>query len=217
LMEDFSCDTHKKLAELNLKGCLTYDCFGAGQKVTKSIYQNIDWQKNPDMKDEIFKVFLIVTKLHQILWYLIQATTICDDSDLMSVFNQLIEENKEMTNMAPKEILKIEVKGYMDKANVALKKICMLEPGEVNKDFIGHDFKKENLDGRDFTMSLLIGANLQGCSLSVTNFLGADMRGANIKDTNLSSSLFLTQMQINSARGNSATRIPANLTRPTYW
>ena len=217
MMFDFQCEIHKRLAELNLKGCLTYDCFGAGQKVTQSVYQNIDWQKNPDRADEIFKVFIIVTKLHQILWYLIQASTICDDSDLMSVFNQLIEENKKMTNMTPQEILMIDVQGYMDKANVALKKICKLEPGEVNKDFIGHDFKKENLDGRDFTMSLLIGANLQGCSLKGTNFLGADMRGANIKDTDLSSSLFLTQMQFNSTLGNSATRIPEYLTRPTCW
>ncbi|MGL6219101.1 MAG: pentapeptide repeat-containing protein, partial [Lacrimispora sphenoides] len=58
---------------------------------------------------------------------------------------------------------------------------------------------------------------LSGCSLWKTNFLGADLRDANIKNADLSNSIFLTQMQINSAIGNSNTKIPINLTRPATW
>lgn len=217
LTENFHCDIHQKLGELNMKGCLNYDCFGAGQKVSRSIYQNIDWMKNPDMAEEIFEVFLKVTQLHQILWYLIQATTICEDGKLAAEIEKLISENEKMTSMTTWEILEIDIDQYRKKANEALKKSCKLDKDIVDKDFIGRDFRKINLDGRDFTMSLLIGANLQGCSLKGTNFLGADIRGVNIMNTDLSSSFFLTQMQINSARGNSNTRIPDYLTRPEYW
>jgi uncharacterized protein YjbI with pentapeptide repeats len=58
---------------------------------------------------------------------------------------------------------------------------------------------------------------MEGCSLKGTNFLGADMRDAVIGNTDLSESLFLTQMQVNSARGNSGTLLPEKLTRPTFW
>nr|WP_255575653.1 pentapeptide repeat-containing protein [Caproiciproducens faecalis] len=84
-------------------------------------------------------------------------------------------------------------------------------------DFLGKNFKKANLDRRDFSMSLLIAANLEGCSLDRTVFLGADLRDANIKNTDLSKCVFLTQMQINSAKGNSSTRLPAGLHHPAAW
>lgn len=83
--------------------------------------------------------------------------------------------------------------------------------------FLGKHFKGKNLDGHNLSMSLLIAANLEQCSLRRTNFLGADMRDANIKNTDLSESLFLTQMQINSAKGNTATKLPAYLERPSSW
>jgi uncharacterized protein YjbI with pentapeptide repeats len=66
-------------------------------------------------------------------------------------------------------------------------------------------------------MALMIAANLEGCSLRGTNFLGADMRDANIKNTDLSSCVFLTQMQINSAKGNRNTKLPGNLSYPDSW
>ena len=82
---------------------------------------------------------------------------------------------------------------------------------------MGKNFKRANLDGKDFSMSFLIMANLEGCSLKGTNFLGADLRDTNIQNTDLSESIFLTQMQVNAARGNKATQLPKHLTKPTTW
>ncbi|MGL4798229.1 MAG: pentapeptide repeat-containing protein, partial [Cellulosilyticaceae bacterium] len=63
----------------------------------------------------------------------------------------------------------------------------------------------------------MIAANLEKCCLKRANFLGADMRDTNMKDTDLSESLFLTQMQINSAKGNAETKLPSYLSRPSTW
>ena len=66
-------------------------------------------------------------------------------------------------------------------------------------------------------MSLLIAANLEEANLLGANFLGADMRDTNIKNTDLSHSLFLTQIQINAAKGNENTVLPPYLYVPISW
>ena len=85
------------------------------------------------------------------------------------------------------------------------------------KDFMGHNFKKSRLNGCDFSSALLIAANLEECDLTGCNFLGADMRDTNIQNADLSESIFLTQGQINAAKGNLNTRIPGHLIRPSEW
>lgn len=66
-------------------------------------------------------------------------------------------------------------------------------------------------------MSLLIAANLEQANLYGANFLGADMRDANISNTDLSQRLFLTQLQINTAKGNHHTILPSYLHKPETW
>jgi pentapeptide repeat protein len=46
---------------------------------------------------------------------------------------------------------------------------------------------------------------------------GADMRGANLSGTDLSATIFLTQSQLDAAKGDPGTRVPPSLTRPAHW
>lgn len=222
LMPDFRCSIHSKLASKNMRGCLAYDCFGAGQKATQIYYQYGTWKTNSEQAKEIFEVFITIVLLHQILWYLIEAYSLTSDEHLKSAIDVLIYENEQMTQQPPDKIIQLDIENYRFKVNQLLKQITSMISGEdsdkiQSNDYFGRDFKKASLDGQDFSMSLLIAANLEGCSLRQTNFLGADMRDANLKNTDLSESIFLTQMQINSAKGNSNTKIPINLSRPASW
>lgn len=221
LMPDFRCAIHPQLVQANMKGCLAYDCFGAGQKVTQICFPDSDWKNSPKKASDIFEVFLILFRLHQLLWYLLEALSLVAAEQLASDIEALIIDNEQMTALSPVEILNLDVEKYKIKVNQVLRKvsemICVNPNGKQIKEFSGKNFKKSTLDCRDFSMSFMIGANLEGCSLRGTNFLGADMRDTNIKNTDLSESIFLTQMQINSARGNSNTKLPAHLSRPTTW
>ena len=134
----------------------------------------------------------------------------------------LIAQNSQMTALAPTEILQIDITNYQIGVNQVLKKVSnQLAADSFDKmerqDYFGKNFKRANLNGRNFSMALMIAANLEGCSLTGTNFLGADLRDANIKNTDLRGSLFLTQMQINAAQGNAKTKLPPNLSSPTSW
>lgn len=222
VMTDFRCDIHALLKTKKMKGCLAYDCIGAGQKVTQSCYLNENWKTNPDKADEIFRVFMKVFQLHQIAWYLLEGLSLVSDDRTKAEIDALIAENIQMTATTATEILVMDIASYKMRANKALKKVSDQvvtdsSDGTAHKDYFGKNFKRANLDGRDFSMALMIAANLSGCSLKKTNFLGADMRDANIKDTDLSGCIFLTQMQINAAQGNSKTKLPTNLSRPSSW
>lgn len=222
LIADFRCDIHTVLANKNMKGCLAYDCFGAGQKVTQSCYPNEDWKTNPEKANEIFQVFMIVFQLHQMAWYLLESLSLVTDEHLEADIDELITKNKQMTACSSDEILHMDIEEYKSSVNKVLKLVsgrgAVFPSDETDsKDYFGKNFRHANLNGRDFSMALMIAANLEGCSLQRTNFLGADIRDANIKDTDLSDCIFLTQMQINSAKGNSNTKLPANLSRPSSW
>ncbi len=222
LRPDFRCAIHTKLIPSNMKGCLAYDCFGAGQKVTQDIYQGKNWQTAPEIAKQMFAVFLIVFQLHQMLWYLVEAATINSEEGSASDIEALIFENAKMTQLSPDEILALDIEKYRSKVNEILKEISARFAGKQadqrrTTDYIGKNFKRANLDGQDFHMALLIASNLEGCSLRGANFLGADLRDTNIKNTDVSKSVFLTQMQVNAATGNHSTKLPANLVHPTAW
>lgn len=221
LRPDFRCDIHAKLGSKNMRGCLAYDCFGAGQKVTQNCFPKVDWKNNPDHANEIFQVFQIVFQLHQMEWYLLEALSLTDDEHLKSDIKSFISENERLTSLSLDEILNLNIESYRLDVNKILKQLSSMitvSSNEKNgKDYLGQNFKYANLNYKDFSMALLIAADFEGCSLLGTNFLGADMRDANIKNTDLSSSVFLTQMQINSAKGNANTKLPYRISRPISW
>lgn len=203
-----------------MKGCLTYECFGAGQKVTQIYESRGNWSTNPKQRKEIYGMFLIMTQLYQMRWYLIQAHNINLSSEANEEIRLLIQENEQITALEPNRLLGYNLDTYREKTNKILKLIIeqiSTPHNEKSKNFLGKNFKGKNLNGRDLSMSLMIATNLENCSLQRTNFLGADMRDANVKNTDLSESLFLTQMQINSTKGNAATKLPLYLTRPSGW
>lgn len=201
LLPDFRCDMHAALAGKNMKGCLAYDCFGAGQKVTKICYPKENWKKNPEKAEEIFRVFLAVYQLHQMAWFLVEALNLSEEQEQRAEIKELVLLNQKMTSLPPEEILGLEIETYKARVNPVLKQMVA----------------NASHHGTDYSMKTMIGANLRSLNLIRGIFLGTDLRGANVKDIDLSSCIFLTQMQINSAAGNSGTKLPASLSRPAHW
>lgn len=82
---------------------------------------------------------------------------------------------------------------------------------------MGANLKKIDLIGEDLSGALLIASDLRGVDLSSADLIGADLRGADIRGANLRDSIFITQHQINSAKGSYDTQLPSSLVRPIYW
>lgn len=220
----FSCSIHNELHSKNMKGCLAYDCCGAGQIVTR-LYGEKNWKSNPCTAQEEFDVFVKTFYLQQILWYVSEVLTLPPAKVLWAKADIYLNELHLLLKSSPQKILDIDIELLRTNINILLNKAWVMAKKQIpnsknitkKKDFMGHNFRKAQLSGCDFSSTLLIAANLDGCDLTGCNFLGADMRDANIKNANLSESIFLTQGQINAAIGNLNTRIPKHLIRPTGW
>lgn len=63
----------------------------------------------------------------------------------------------------------------------------------------------------------LIAADIRGTDLSGADLIGADFRDTDLCGADLSNSIFLTQGQLNAAKGDASTNLPTSLTRPTHW
>src|SRR6056297_3184454 len=76
LENNYSCKIYNELEKFNMKGCIGYHCFGAGQHVTQFIYKGETWKTSPEKSEEIFKVFMIIFQLYQIRYFLEESTKI---------------------------------------------------------------------------------------------------------------------------------------------
>ncbi len=226
LQHDYKCKIHSTLSKRGLKGCMAYDCFGAGQQITSHLAEPPNWKVLSSKETKtIFDSFSNIMQVHQVLWYLTVASTLGLEKSKKEQISLLLNQGKELTSQSLEILQNMDIKSFREKSSLVLRKICLNiankfsahGKSDSNPNYMGKNFKQKNLIGKDFSMSLLIAANLEGANLLGANFLGADMRDTNIKNTDLSHSLFLTQIQINAARGNENTVLPPYLYAPISW
>lgn len=222
---DFSCKVHKDLRKIGLKGCTSYDCFGAGQKVAKITYNGISWRMSPELAEEMYSVFLVMRQLHEMLWYLNMVYSLQEEDMLRSMASIIVQETIEITLLKPEALLKLNLEIHREKVNKVLRKasnqirskFVSINAKTLSKNLIGKNLKNVNLRGADLNGALLIAADLSNNDLSAVNLIGADMRDTNIKGTNLENSIFITQQQVNTANGDINTKLPPSLTIPKHW
>ena len=82
---------------------------------------------------------------------------------------------------------------------------------------VGANLAGSDLRGADLRGALLMTADLTGADLRLADVNGAAMLNADLRGADLSGCLFLTQSQLDSAKGDAATHLPAGLIRPAHW
>jgi uncharacterized protein YjbI with pentapeptide repeats len=233
LQSDFNCSVHNNLRQKGLKGCTSYDCFGAGQKVAQVTFNGDDWSKSTKLANEMFDSFLIIKQLHEMLWYLTDASTFVFDNHIKYEINLMIEETKSLTNLDANLLKNVDIEGHRIKVNSILRQVNTTVKEKVSSekkgnpknkkalksgyDFVGANLTNTNLIGANFAGALLIASNMSNSNLKGANLIGADLRDADIRGANLEDVIFLTQAQVNTAIGDSNTKLPSSLARPPYW
>ena len=84
-------------------------------------------------------------------------------------------------------------------------------------DLLGADLPRADLRGASLRGALLIGADLTGADLRRCECIGADLRDADLSGADLRGAVYLTQMQVNAARGDARTRLDDGFQRPSHW
>ena len=233
LKSDFNCSVHKNLRKKGFKGCIAYDCFGAGQKVAQVTFGGHDWRQVPESAKQMFEVFLIMRKLHEMLWYLTETLTLQPARFIKDELSLMLSETDRLTNLNPLSLIVLDVEAHQDDVNSLLlhaSKLVRIKfslgqkmPSRLKNtsarrlDLISADLRRTNLRGASLRGACLIAADLRGVDLSGADLIGADLRDTDLRGANLIDSIFLTQVQINTAKGDSDTMLPLSLAKPMYW
>jgi len=233
LREDFRCGIHVSLRERGFRGCTVYDCFGAGQKVSQITFGGRDWREEPGTAKQMFEVFPIMWQLHELLWYLKEALTRKPAQEICDELGKAFEETMRLTQLAPDALRKLDIAAHRAQVNVLLLRTSELvreaaqrqqkgAKGNQKKygrgvDLIGANLKGADLRCANLRGAYLIAADLRGADLRTADLIGADFRDADLRGADLTGSIFLTQTQLNAAKGDANTKIPASLERPAHW
>jgi uncharacterized protein YjbI with pentapeptide repeats len=224
LRHDLRCGIHTDLRGRGFTGCTVYDCFGAGQHVSQSTFAGRDWRTHPDTARDMFAVFPIMRQLHELLWYLTEARALPPAAPIHADLDTARAETEHLTHHDPAELRRLDVAAHRHAVNTLLVRASELTRGEKGgaKDHRGADLIGANLANADLRRAnlrgtYLIGADLTNADLRTADVTGADLRDTNLAGANLADTLFLTQSQLDAARGNTATTLPPTLTRPAHW
>ncbi|MCM3342859.1 pentapeptide repeat-containing protein [Paenibacillus sp. MER TA 81-3] len=233
LQSDFRCGVHTSLRQRGFRGCTVYDCFGAGQKVSRVTFGGHDWRQAPGSAKQMFEVFPIVRQLHELLWYLTEALTLQPARPIQDALSRALDETERLTLIDPDSIMELDVAAHRADVNALLLRTSELVRAEALRsqkgpsgrrktygrgaDLIGAKLRGADLRCANLRGAYLIAADLRGADLRAADLIGADFRDADLRGADLTESIFLTQAQINAAKGDANTKLPPSLTRPMHW
>ncbi|MFB1097942.1 pentapeptide repeat-containing protein [Terribacillus sp. JSM ZJ617] len=230
LQSDFRCQIHSELRGKGFKGCTVFDCFGAGQQVSQVTFNGQDWRESKETADKMFSVFPVMVQLYEMLAYVTEALSYRLPQDLHKELTLQLKDLESLTildadNLQTLDIMKLRkpVNKLLSKTSSHIRHTITNSIPTKRKldyrgaDWIGKSAKGKDLRAADFRGAYLIAADLKDGDLRAVDFIGADLRDANVEGANLSTSMFLTQMQINSAQGNNQTQLPSHIIQPSHW
>jgi uncharacterized protein YjbI with pentapeptide repeats len=223
LQADFRCGIHTRLRGSGFAGCTVYDCFGAGQQVSQITFGGTDWRQGDSR--EMFDVFPVMRQLHELLWYVTSALTLDAARSVHKDLRGSLASITDLTRLGPAELLALDVGEVRQGVNTLLLRASELVRAGVRPkkkdrrgaDLVGAKLKGADLSGANLRGAYLIGADLRGANLWKADLIGADLRDTDLRGADLSDSIFLTQSQINAAKGSADTRLPGALARPSHW
>ncbi|MET4097510.1 pentapeptide repeat-containing protein [Arthrobacter sp. UYCu712] len=179
----------------------------------------------------MFAAFKAARQLHEMLWYLAEAQTRTFDPDASHRAVQLRITIEQAVGGELPELLALDVQDLHSKVRSMLMDVSeevrasyfaaggdhldsTLKPGA---DLMGKNLRSHRLCGADLRGADLIAADLRDSDLSGVDLLGADFRDARLEGADLSKALYVTQLQLNAARGSRATLLPSDLQLPSHW
>ncbi len=230
LASDFACGIHQELVGRGFRGCTVFDCFGAGQAVSQQLFSGISWRERPDTRPRMFAAFAIMRQLHEMLWHLSEAQERAYGPDAARDARELALTITATTRSGLDELFSLDidalhatVRGLLVEISEGFRASYFADAESVDArlvpgaDLAGHDLRDLKMCGADLRGACLIAADLRGCDLTAVDLLGADLRDARLEGADLSAALYLTQPQINAARGDGNTLLPSVVTASPHW
>jgi len=214
LAGDDRCTIHDRLAPAGFPGCVGYDCFGAGQRVTQVTFGGLARRPAGDAARELFAVFDVVRGLHELLWYLGEVPALDRAAEVHDDARAAAAETERLAAGDAAALRRVAGDAHRRRVDGVLRRASELHraphaaPSRRRADLAGARLRGADLRGTDLRGALLIGADLRGADARDADLIGADLRGADLRGADLRGAVFLTRPQLRSARTDVATRLP---------
>lgn len=221
----FGCGIHEDLRPRGYAGCTVYDCFGAGQKISQHTFGGRDWREAPESAGQMFALLPVMRQLQEMLRHLTEATTLPQARPLRADLARELAATERLTLGDAESLLALDVAAHRQGVSALLARTSELVRAQVpgkrknrrGADLFGARLKGADLRGADLRGAYLIAADLRGADLRLADLIGADLRDADLRGADLTGAIFLTQPQLQAAKGDAATRLPGSLVRPAHW
>jgi uncharacterized protein YjbI with pentapeptide repeats len=219
------CRIHAELRQRGFRGCTVFDCFGAGQHVSRRTFGGTSWRQHPDVARQMFDVFSVMRQLHELLWHMSEAQRLAIGPALGDELRQAYDDTVRLTEASAETLLEFDLSTHWRRVNALLQRASEaaraamkpIGPDHGGADLVAANLRRADLRGANLRGARLIHADLRGANLAQADVSGADFRDANLRGADLSEALFLTQAQLDAAAADGETRIPPTLRRPAHW
>jgi hypothetical protein len=218
LLADDGCEIHDTLRQDGWPGCTVFECFGAGQQVSQVTYAGVSWREQDNLP-EMAAVLSVMRQLHEMLVHLDEVERRTPDPGARAAAREvedLTRSDPETLLLADVDALHARVGQLLGEASARVRRRWPAAGDRTRADLAGKALAGDRR-GWSFRGALMIGADLRGSDLTDTDLLGTDLRGADVRGCDLSTTLFLTQPQVNAATGDATTTLPDGLVRPGHW
>ena len=171
----------------------------------------------------MFAVFPTMRHLHELLWYLTQARDLPAAAPLHDRLDGPAAETRRLTDLPAEELARVDVDAHRTSVVPLLRQAselagrgCGKRQPFQSRDVIGKDLRRADLRGADLRGASAVGADLRGADLtaptSPARTCAAPTCGAPTSRRPVP-----VQSQLDAARGDATTRLPAAFSRPAHW
>jgi uncharacterized protein YjbI with pentapeptide repeats len=203
----FGCTIHERLIPDGFKGCVVFDCFGAGQRITQETFGGRTWRDEPAIAGDMFAALPVVRQLHELMWLLTEALKLDEAARVRPELRDALAETDRLAGGDVAELTGLDLDAYRRKVNPLLQRASEMARAGVGgrradhrgANLIGRRMRGADLRGASLRGALLIGADLRDADLRRADFTGADLRGADLRGADLTAALFLTKAQLRAA------------------
>jgi hypothetical protein len=225
LLADDRCGIHDRLRDRGFPGCVVFDCFGAGQRVTQGTFGGRDRRGDPATAHGMAAVFPVMRQLTELLWHLTEARTLVPPEPLRTAVAEALTRIERLTTGTADELAALDATVHGREVGELLGRVSESARADVPRrardrrgaDLMGAALRGADLRGASRRGAYLIGADLRGADLRRADLLGTDLRAADLRGADLTGAIFLTRPQLTAAAGDATTILPAAFTRPAHW
>ncbi len=98
---DDRCQIHDRLEPEGFRGCVLYDCLGAGQRVVQELYAGRSWREEPEVLPQMWQAVTVLRGVHEMILLLRQAEKLPLPADDRSALDSILRDLEPVVGWTP--------------------------------------------------------------------------------------------------------------------